>query len=110
MFAAMNASVRALRGITRHEEMMEQLVRRIARCASFIAASLILATAPARAAGPLLDETVDFTGTFMFLGANVPGLVIAVVRNGESVVHGYGETAKGNGKVPDGAASLGTRK
>ena len=81
---------------------MEQLVRRIARCASFIAASLILATAPARAAGPLLDETVDFTGTFMFLGANVPGLVIAVVRNGESVVHGYGETAKGNGKVPDG--------
>ncbi|MFZ0836908.1 MAG: D-alanyl-D-alanine-carboxypeptidase/endopeptidase AmpH, partial [Xanthobacteraceae bacterium] len=53
-------------------------------------------------ASPLLDETVDFTGTFIFLEAKVPGLVIAVVRNGESVVHGYGETTKGNGKVPDG--------
>src|SRR5262249_6293343 len=59
-------------------------------------------TAPAGAASPLLDDTVDFTGTFIFLGANVPGLVIAVVRNGESVVHGYGETTKGNGKPPDG--------
>jgi hypothetical protein len=82
--------------------MMEQLVRRVARYASFIAASLMLATAPAGAASPLLDDTVDFTGTFIFLGANVPGLVIAVVRNGESVVHGYGETTKGNGKPPDG--------
>jgi serine-type D-Ala-D-Ala carboxypeptidase/endopeptidase len=82
--------------------MMEHFVGRIARCALFIAAGLMLAAAPARAASPLLDETVDFTGTFIFLGANVPGFVIAVVRNGESVVHGYGETAKGNGKMPDG--------
>jgi D-alanyl-D-alanine-carboxypeptidase/D-alanyl-D-alanine-endopeptidase len=81
---------------------MEHFVGRIARCALFIAAGLMLAAAPARAASPLLDETVDFTGTFIFLGANVPGFVIAVVRNGESVVLGYGETAKGNGKVPDG--------
>jgi serine-type D-Ala-D-Ala carboxypeptidase/endopeptidase len=102
LFAEINASVRALRGITQHEGMMEHVVRRIARCASLIAASLMLAPAPARAASPLLDETVEFTGTFIFLGANVPGLVIAVVRNGESVVHGYGETAKGSGKEPDG--------
>ena len=81
---------------------MEHFVRRIARCASFIATALMLAGAPAHAASPLLDDTVDLTGTFIFLGANVPGLVIAVVRNGESVVHGFGETAKGNGKVPDG--------
>jgi D-alanyl-D-alanine-carboxypeptidase/D-alanyl-D-alanine-endopeptidase len=82
--------------------LMDHVVRWIARRASFIATALVLAAAPARAASPLLDETVDFSGTFMFLGANVPGLIIAVVRNGESVVHGYGETAKGNGKAPDG--------
>ena len=81
---------------------MERLVTSAARCASLIAVALMLATAPVRAASPLLDQTVDFTGSFIFLGANVPGLVIAVVRNGELVVHGYGETTKGNGKAPDG--------
>src|ERR1700758_4867416 len=81
---------------------MDHVVRCIARRALFIATALMLAAMPAHAASPLLDETVDFTGTFMFLGANVPGLVIAVVRNGESVVHGYGETAKGSGKEPSG--------
>jgi D-alanyl-D-alanine-carboxypeptidase/D-alanyl-D-alanine-endopeptidase len=81
---------------------MQRLLSSTARVASIMMAALMLAAAPARAASPLLDETVDFTGTFIFLEAKVPGLVIAVVRNGESVVHGYGETAKGNGKVPDG--------
>jgi serine-type D-Ala-D-Ala carboxypeptidase/endopeptidase len=81
---------------------MQRLLRRTARVPSIVMAALMLAAVPARAASPLLDETVDFTGTFIFLEAKVPGLVIAVVRNGESVVHGYGETAKGNGKVPDG--------
>jgi serine-type D-Ala-D-Ala carboxypeptidase/endopeptidase len=87
---------------TEHEGIMNRFVTCAARCAWLIAAVLMLVTAPARAASPLLDETVDFTGTFIFLGANVPGLVIAVVRDGESVVHGYGETSKGNGKAPDG--------
>ncbi|MBV8509006.1 MAG: D-alanyl-D-alanine-carboxypeptidase/endopeptidase AmpH [Xanthobacteraceae bacterium] len=81
---------------------MQRLLRSSIRVASIVMAALMLAALPARAASPLLDETVDFTGTFIFLEAKVPGLVIAVVRNGESVVHGYGETAKGNGKVPDG--------
>ena len=81
---------------------MQRLLSSTARVASIIMAALMLAAVPARAASPLLDETVDFTGTFIFLEAKVPGLVIAVVRNGELVVHGYGETTKGNGKVPDG--------
>jgi serine-type D-Ala-D-Ala carboxypeptidase/endopeptidase len=81
---------------------MQPLLRSTARIAPIIMAALMLAAAPARAASSLLDETVDFTGTFIFLEAKVPGLVMAVVRNGESVVHGYGETTKGNGKVPDG--------
>src|SRR5690242_3453163 len=81
---------------------MQRFLRSMAPVASIVMAALMLAAAPARAANSLLDETVDFTGTFIFLEAKVPGLVIAVVRNGESVVHGYGETAKGNGKAPDG--------
>ncbi len=56
----------------------------------------------ARAEDKLLAETVDFAGTFIFLEANVPGLVIGVIRNGETVVRGYGEIAKGSGKEPDG--------
>jgi D-alanyl-D-alanine-carboxypeptidase/D-alanyl-D-alanine-endopeptidase len=81
---------------------MQRFVRRIARRAFIITAGLMLAAAPASAASPLLDEAVDFTGTFIFLQAKVPGLVIAAVRNGESVVHGYGETAKGSGREPEG--------
>ncbi|MBV9236468.1 MAG: D-alanyl-D-alanine-carboxypeptidase/endopeptidase AmpH, partial [Xanthobacteraceae bacterium] len=72
---------------------MQRLLRSSIRVASIVMAALMLAALPARAASPLLDETVDFTGTFIFLEAKVPGLVIAVVRNDESVVHGYGETA-----------------
>ena len=47
-------------------------------------------------------RTVDFTGTIIYLGAKVPGLVIGVVRNGETVVRGYGEISDGSGKEPDG--------
>src|SRR5918995_752153 len=58
----------------------------------------VLATAPvgARADDKLLAEAVDFTGTFIFLEARVPGLVIGVVRNGETVVRGYGEISDGS--------------
>jgi serine-type D-Ala-D-Ala carboxypeptidase/endopeptidase len=62
----------------------------------------ILGATHARAEDKLLAEAVDFTGTFIFLEAKVPGLVIGVVRNGETVVRGYGETADGSGKEPDG--------
>ncbi len=56
----------------------------------------------ARAEDKLLAEAVDFTGTFIYLGAKVPGLVIGATRNGETVVRGFGEIAKGSGKEPDG--------
>ncbi len=64
----------------------------------------ILALGPghARAENKLLAETVDFTGAVMFLSTNVPALVIGVIRDGETVVRGYGEIAKGSGKEPDG--------
>lgn len=54
----------------------------------------------------LLDATVEFTGTVIFLEAKVPGFVIGAVRDGESAVFGFGETAKGSGKTPDGDTRL----
>jgi serine-type D-Ala-D-Ala carboxypeptidase/endopeptidase len=71
-------------------------------------ASLVLAVglasvgaAPAKE-DALLDETVDFTGSIVFLQAKVPGMVIGAIRNGDTVVKGYGEIADGSGKAPDG--------
>lgn len=60
----------------------------------------------AKAEDKLLAESVDFTGTFIFLGAKVPGLVIGAVRNGEMVVRGFGETSDASGKAPDGDTLL----
>jgi D-alanyl-D-alanine-carboxypeptidase/D-alanyl-D-alanine-endopeptidase len=56
----------------------------------------------ARAEDKLLAEAVDFTGTFIFLEAKVPALVIGVVRDGETVVRGFGKIAEGSDKEPDG--------
>ena len=44
----------------------------------------------ARAEDKLLAEAVDFTGTFIYLGAKVPGLVIDAIRNGETVGAHFG--------------------
>ncbi len=57
---------------------------------------------PAMAQDRLLDETVAFTGTVLFLETGVPGLVIGATRNGETAVSGFGEIADGSGKAPDG--------
>ena len=53
-------------------------------------------------ADKLLDETTDFTGTFIYLELKVPGLVIGVIRNGETSVRGFGKIADGSDKEPDG--------
>src|SRR5512143_3388853 len=74
----------------------------------FLSAGLVLAvtlvcSAPrAEAEDALLAETVEFTGFFIHLTAKSPGLVIGAIRNGETVVRGYGEIADGSGKAPDG--------
>jgi D-alanyl-D-alanine-carboxypeptidase/D-alanyl-D-alanine-endopeptidase len=49
----------------------------------------------------LLEETVEFTGTVLFLQSHVPALVIGVVRDGQTVVFGFGETSDRSGKAPD---------
>src|SRR5215218_5317656 len=59
-----------------------------------------VACASSATADPLLDASVEFAGTFAFIGSGAPGLVIAAVRNGETAFAGFGETARGSGIVP----------
>jgi D-alanyl-D-alanine-carboxypeptidase/D-alanyl-D-alanine-endopeptidase len=67
---------------------MTSIADRVLRIGFALALGAILGAAPARAADKLLEETVGFTGTFIFLQANVPGAIIGVIRNGETVVKG----------------------
>lgn len=50
----------------------------------------------------LLEEAVNFTGAIMFYEFQAPALVFGIVRDGESVVAGYGEHRPGTGAPPDG--------
>lgn len=72
------------------------------RAALALSVGAVLVALEAHAEDKLLAEAVDFTGTFIFLEAKTPAVIIGVIRNGETVVRGYGETATGSGKVPDG--------
>ncbi len=60
-----------------------------------------LCAASAQANDKLLEETVEFTGTVLFLQSHVPALVIGVVRDGKTAVFGFGETSDGSSKPPD---------
>jgi D-alanyl-D-alanine-carboxypeptidase/D-alanyl-D-alanine-endopeptidase len=68
---------------------------------AFLAFS-ISSTEIVRADDKLLSEVVDFSGTILFLDARVPGLVVGAVRDGETALATFGETATGSGKAPDG--------
>ena len=67
----------------------------------------LLASSPASAEDPLLDDLVSFTGQIFHLDTGVPGLVIAAVRDGESAVYGFGEVRSGSGIEPDGETKIG---
>jgi hypothetical protein len=51
----------------------------------------ILGATEAKAADKFLRKSVEFTGSFVFLETKAPGVVIGVIRNGETVVRGYGD-------------------
>lgn len=53
-------------------------------------------------ADPVLTEAVEFPGYVMFAESGAPGMVLVVVRGAASLVLGYGETERGNGRRPDG--------
>jgi D-alanyl-D-alanine-carboxypeptidase/D-alanyl-D-alanine-endopeptidase len=61
---------------------------------------------PASAKDPLLDEAVEFTGAVLFFETKVPGLVIGVVRNGETSVAGFGKVRPGEDVAPGGNTLL----
>src|SRR5215468_4600148 len=72
---------------------------------AILATAAIAAAATSSAAwaeDKLLKESVDFNGTFIFLAAKAPGLIFGAVQNGESAFAGFGETADGSKKEPDG--------
>ena len=62
----------------------------------------MLGATHARAEDKLLADAVELTGAVIYLGAKPPAFVIGAIRNGETVVRGYGEIAAGSGKEPDG--------
>lgn len=67
----------------------------------------ITASAPCAAADPtppdpVLAEATGLAGLVMFMESGAPGMVLAVVRGDHSLVRGYGETEKGDGREPDG--------
>jgi D-alanyl-D-alanine-carboxypeptidase/D-alanyl-D-alanine-endopeptidase len=72
----------------------------LASCALFFASATTATSDDA-----LLKEVVTFEGQILFIGMNVPGMILAVVRNGESVVVGFGQSAEGAGE-PDGDTIL----
>jgi serine-type D-Ala-D-Ala carboxypeptidase/endopeptidase len=67
---------------------------------------LLLAAGPPVPANadPVLTEATELAGFVMFTDSGAPGMVLAVVRGTDSLVLGFGETAKGNGHAPDGTS------
>jgi D-alanyl-D-alanine-carboxypeptidase/D-alanyl-D-alanine-endopeptidase len=66
----------------------------------------VLGSSPARADSPLLRNAIGLGGVVMWIDSGAPGMVLVVVRGQDTVVQGYGETTKGNGKEPDGRSLL----
>src|SRR5437879_81323 len=66
-----------------------------------MATAVVLFGASAGADDKLLEETVEFTGSVLFLQSHVPALVIGAVRDGKTAVFGFGESSDGSGKPPD---------
>jgi D-alanyl-D-alanine-carboxypeptidase/D-alanyl-D-alanine-endopeptidase len=64
------------------------------------------ASASQAADDPVLAEVTDLTGAVMFLDSGAPGMVLAVVRGGQTLVRGYGEAEKSNKHTPDGRSLL----
>ncbi len=62
---------------------------------------MTILAAPAAAEDRMLKDAVELTGAVLFLGHDVPGLVIGAIRDGETIVAGFGKTRPGGGE-PDG--------
>src|SRR5499426_3005450 len=81
---------------------MNNATRYLTLVVALLLAQTGLLAASACAEDKLLNEVVGFNGGILYVGIQVPGMVIGAVRNGETAVFGFGETALGTGKTPDG--------
>lgn len=71
------------------------------RCgAAVLGLTLLLATPPAHA-DSVLQESIGLVGPAMWIVSGAPGMVLVVMRGDDTVIEGYGETAKGNKHEPD---------
>jgi serine-type D-Ala-D-Ala carboxypeptidase/endopeptidase len=86
--------------------MKVSMSRRTLALAALSISSGLFAAAPSRAEDKLLKEVVSFNGAILFMDTHVPALVIGAIRNGETAVFGFGETAPGSGKEPDGQTMM----
>ena len=77
-----------------------------ARLAGLILCLAVSIGSAARADSALLRDATGLMGVAMWLDSSAPGMVLVVVRGQETLVQGYGETTKGNGKEPDGRSLL----
>jgi D-alanyl-D-alanine-carboxypeptidase/D-alanyl-D-alanine-endopeptidase len=71
----------------------------VSMASAFLAAS-------AQAQDKLLNEIVEFNGAMLFMESRAPAMIVGAVRDGQTVVVGFGETADGSGKAPDGRTLL----
>jgi len=51
-------------------------------------------------ADPSVEQVINSTVPTIFLNSGAPGMVIAIVRKGDLIIQGYGETSAGNGQKP----------
>lgn len=65
---------------------------------------LCLGWGQAGRADPLLEEMIDFDAVIGSLSVSAPALVLAVIRDGETAVRGFGD--RGDGNPPDGDTVL----
>ena len=66
----------------------------------------VVRAADQAAPDPLLEQATSLAGFAMFLDSGAPGLVLVVVRDGATIVQGFGETARGSSHTPDGDSLL----
>ncbi len=70
--------------------------------AATLAVSLALTAMPVAADERLLQEAITLPATVLYLDSGVPGLVLGVIKDGETAIVGLGTMAAGSDKAPDG--------
>jgi len=65
-------------------------------------AMLLAGLATGHADNALLKEAIELPAAVLYLDSGVPGLVMGVIKDGETAVVGFGKIGEGSDKEPDG--------